>query len=214
MRIAVIAPPWAPVPPQLYGGIELIVDRLARGYQTAGHEVLLFTTGDSTSAVPMAWALPRSEGNRIGSAVVELRHVMHAYEAVAGFDIVHDHTVMGPVYAELFPDLRVVTTIHGLGNDPAAEAYDSSKGMIYVVNQGNSYSGQYGNTVSVIADSNNPAMILMLTAATAVVRRVEGLAQWGGCRPGRPPSFRSGTRQGAGITRAARRVRVRRAARR
>src|SRR6202022_5070146 len=113
MRIAVIAPPWAPVPPQLYGGSELIVDRLARGSQAAGHEVLLYTTGDSTSGVPMAWALPHSEGNRIGSAVVELRHVMHAYEAVSGFDIVHDHTVMGPVYAGRFPDLPVVPTTHG-----------------------------------------------------------------------------------------------------
>ena len=123
MRIAVIAPPWAPVPPQLYGGIELVVDRLAQGYQAAGHEVLLYTTGDSTSKVPMAWALPQSEGNRIGNAVVELRHVMHAYDAVADFDIVHDHTVMGPVYAERFKGLRVVTTIHGPFNEELADLY-------------------------------------------------------------------------------------------
>ncbi len=123
MKIAVIAPPWAPVPPELYGGIELIVDRLARGYQTAGHEVLLFTTGDSTSQVPMAWALPRAEGTRIGSAVVELRHVMHAYEAVAGFDIVHDHTVMGPAYAERYRGMKVVTTIHGPFNDELTDIY-------------------------------------------------------------------------------------------
>ena len=123
MRIAVIAPPWAPVPPELYGGIEFIVDRLACGYQDAGHEVLLFATGDSTSQVPMAWALPHAEGNRIGNVVVELRHVMHAYEAVADFDIVHDHTVMGPVYAERFPDLPVVTTIHGPFNDELTDIY-------------------------------------------------------------------------------------------
>jgi glycosyltransferase involved in cell wall biosynthesis len=123
MRIAVIAPPWAPIPPELYGGIELIVDRLARGYQTAGHEVLLYATGDSTSRVPTAWTLPHAEGNRIGNVVVELRHVIHAYEAVAGFDIVHDHTVMGPAYSELFPDLPVVTTIHGPFNDELSDIY-------------------------------------------------------------------------------------------
>jgi glycosyltransferase involved in cell wall biosynthesis len=133
MRIAVIAPPWAPVPPQLYGGIELIVDRLARGYQTAGHEVLLYTTGDSTSLVPMAWALPHSEGNRIGSAVVELRHVMHAYEGVAGYDIVHDHTVMGPVYAEKYPDLRVVTTIHGPFNDELTDIYQRMAARVPII---------------------------------------------------------------------------------
>src|ERR1700730_9098886 len=117
MKIAVIAPPWAPVPPQRYGGIELIVDRLARGYQAMGHEVLLFTTGDSTSEVPMAWALPQAEGTRIGSAVVELRHIIHAYEAVADFDIIHDHTVMGPAYSERIPNLHVVTTNHGPFNE-------------------------------------------------------------------------------------------------
>ncbi|MFN2503423.1 MAG: hypothetical protein ABR540_04175 [Acidimicrobiales bacterium] len=55
MRIAVIAPPWAPVPPPLYGGIEAVVNELALGYQAAGHEVLLYTTADSTCPVPRAW---------------------------------------------------------------------------------------------------------------------------------------------------------------
>ena len=36
MRIGLIAPPWTPVPPPLYGGIELVVDELARGIQAAG----------------------------------------------------------------------------------------------------------------------------------------------------------------------------------
>jgi glycosyltransferase involved in cell wall biosynthesis len=123
MRIAVIAPPWAPIPPRLYGGIELIVDELARGYQAAGHEVVLFATGDSTSSVPTKWVLAKAEGNRIGGCVPEVRHVMHAYEAVQGFDIVHDHTVVGPVYSQLFPDLKVVTTIHGPFNEELADIY-------------------------------------------------------------------------------------------
>ena len=99
MRIAIIAPPWAPIPPDLYGGIEQAVDAEARGLAAAGHEVLLFTTGDSTCPVPSQWLLPEAEGERIGVAVPELRHVMAAYEAVADFDIVHDHTVIGPGYA-------------------------------------------------------------------------------------------------------------------
>src|SRR5437764_1505144 len=35
MRIAIIAPPWAPVPPKLYGVIELVVDRPATGLDAA-----------------------------------------------------------------------------------------------------------------------------------------------------------------------------------
>jgi hypothetical protein len=57
MRIGIIAPPWTPIPPLLYGGIELVVDQLARGLQDAGHDVLLFATGDSTCPVPRQWAL-------------------------------------------------------------------------------------------------------------------------------------------------------------
>ena len=124
MRIAVIAPPWAPVPPALYGGIELIVDRLAQGYQAAGHEVLLYTTGDSTCPVPRDWVLDQAEGARIGMAVPELRHLLAAYDAVEGFDIVHDHTVMGPAYASArYPRLPVVTTIHGEFNAELTDIY-------------------------------------------------------------------------------------------
>jgi glycosyltransferase involved in cell wall biosynthesis len=123
MRIAQIAPPWTPVPPPLYGGIELVVDLLARGLQAAGHEVLLYATGDSTCPVPTKWVLQEAEGTRIGMAVPELRHVLHAYEAVRGVDIVHDHTVFGPLYSERFPDLPVVTTIHGPFNDELTDLY-------------------------------------------------------------------------------------------
>jgi glycosyltransferase involved in cell wall biosynthesis len=123
MRIAQIAPPWTPVPPPFYGGIELVVDLLCRGLQAAGHEVLLFTTGDSTCPVPKAWVLEEAEGRRIGAAVPELRHVVHAYEAVQEVDIVHDHTVFGPLYADRFPRLPVVTTIHGPFNEELTDLY-------------------------------------------------------------------------------------------
>jgi glycosyltransferase involved in cell wall biosynthesis len=115
VRIALIAPPWTPVPPELYGGIELVVDRLARGFDAAGHDVVLFTTGDSTCPVERRFLLPEAEGNRIGANVPELRHVMAAYDddLVRAADIVHDHTVFGPVYGQQFDDVRLVTTIHG-----------------------------------------------------------------------------------------------------
>ncbi|MEO7443621.1 MAG: glycosyltransferase family 4 protein [Acidimicrobiales bacterium] len=133
MRIAVIAPPWTPVPPPLYGGIEVVVDQLATGFQRSGHEVLLFTTGDSTCPVPRAHVLATAEGERIGMAVPELRHVMAAYDVVQDFDIVHDHTIMGPVYAERFPDLKVVTTIHGPFNDELTDLYGRIAGRVPII---------------------------------------------------------------------------------
>lgn len=123
LRIAIIAPPWAPVPPPLFGGIESVVNELAVGLQRGGHEVLLYTTGDSTCPVPRQWVLPEAEADRIGHVAPELRHVMHAYEAVQHFDVVHDHTILGPHYAERLPDLPVVSTIHGPLDDELADPY-------------------------------------------------------------------------------------------
>ena len=133
MRIGLVAPPWTPIPPRLYGGIELVVDQLARGLQDAGHEVLLFATGDSTCPVPRKWVLPEAEGQRIGMAVPEIRHVLHAYESVRGYDVVHDHTLMGPFYAERYPDLPVATTIHGPFNDELTDIYRSIADRVPIV---------------------------------------------------------------------------------
>ena len=47
LRVAVLAPPWFPVPPTGYGGIEWVVSLLADGLADAGHDVTLFASGDS-----------------------------------------------------------------------------------------------------------------------------------------------------------------------
>ena len=133
MRIGIVAPPWAPVPPPLYGGIEQAIDGLARGFQAAGHEVLMFTTGDSTCPVPMKWLLKVSEGWRMGYTVPELRHIMAAYEELTDFDVIHDHTVLGPVYAERLPELPVVTTIHGPFNEELTDIYTRISGRVPIV---------------------------------------------------------------------------------
>lgn len=113
MRIGLIAPPWLPVPPPKYGGTEAVVDRLARGLVERGHEVVLFCTGDSTCPVPKAWVYEEAQRAQLGQVVAELRHVIAAYDALLDCDIVHDHSVVGPMYAARFPDLAVVTTAHG-----------------------------------------------------------------------------------------------------
>ncbi|MGH3848532.1 MAG: glycosyltransferase family 4 protein [Pseudonocardiaceae bacterium] len=127
MRIAIVAPPWTPVPPPLYGGIEQAIDAEALALKKAGHEVLLCTTGDSTCPVPIQWYLPQAEGYRIGVTVPELRHVAAAYDFITEgperFDIIHDHTVLGPFYAERFGPLPLVTTVHGPFNDELRDLY-------------------------------------------------------------------------------------------
>ena len=113
MRVAIVAPPWLPVPPPAYGGTEAVLDGLARGLEAGGHEVLLVTTGDSTSPVPTRHFYEHSIGVGAGTATSELNHVLFAYQQFEGVDIVHDHTLVGPLYSEWFPHLRVLTTNHG-----------------------------------------------------------------------------------------------------
>ncbi|HVX21588.1 MAG TPA: glycosyltransferase family 4 protein [Acidimicrobiales bacterium] len=147
MHIGLVAPPWTPVPPPLYGGIELVVDELARGFQAAGHEVTLFTTGDSTCPVPRRWVLAEAEGMRIGAAVPELRHVIGAYRALADCDVIHDHTLAGPLLAESLlaesllagpgaPGRKgpaVVTTVHGPLDEDLVALYETMAGRVPIV---------------------------------------------------------------------------------
>jgi glycosyltransferase involved in cell wall biosynthesis len=123
MRIAIVAPPWLPVPPPAYGGTETVLDVLARGLKSAGHDVLLCTTGDSTCAVERTSVFPRSLGVGIGGSVAEIRHVLYSYAQAAGVDLVHDHTLVGPIYAASAPELAVVTTNHGPFSEDVLDLY-------------------------------------------------------------------------------------------
>lgn len=98
MRIGLIAPPWVPVPPARYGGTEVIVDNLARGLTARGHDVELFTVGTSTCPV-RRHSLFADAAEPMGTTVEEAAHVLAAYEAFAGSDLIHDHTVLGPLLA-------------------------------------------------------------------------------------------------------------------
>lgn len=98
MRVGLIAPPWIAVPPTAYGGTEAVVDNLARGLQAQGHDVQLFTVGDSTCPVPRVY---RHEHGAfpMGDSAEEAAHVLDAYESFVDVDVIHDHTVLGPLLA-------------------------------------------------------------------------------------------------------------------
>ena len=114
MRIGLIAPPWVPVPPPAYGGTEVVIDNLARGLQELGHEVRLFTVGESECPVPTDFLYPKAI-EPIGVTVPETAHVLAAYESLADMDIIHDHTFLGPLISGLRGMRRppVVHTNHG-----------------------------------------------------------------------------------------------------
>ena len=90
-----------------------MIDCLARGLDAAGHEVVLFATGDSTCPVATEWVYPNGQDLGVGAGPVEMRHAIHAYGALRGVDLVHDHTSLGPIYAHWHPAVPVVATHHG-----------------------------------------------------------------------------------------------------
>lgn len=65
LRIALTADPYLPVPPRLYGGIERIVDLLARGLVARGHRVVLFAHPESRTAGELVpYGAPPHQGMR------------------------------------------------------------------------------------------------------------------------------------------------------
>ena len=121
MDIAIIAPPWLPVPAPAYGGTEAVLDELARGLQAAGHEVLLICHPQSQCPVPKASVIPAEDTVRMGRASIELEHVIGAYELVKDCDVVHDNTLAGPIYSARYLHLPVVTTNH----NPFSRTYNA-----------------------------------------------------------------------------------------
>jgi glycosyltransferase involved in cell wall biosynthesis len=125
MRIGLIAPPWVPVPPTRYGGIEAVIDRLARGLVRAGHEVLLAAPCNSTCPVPQVpGAEEAMEGAPMCSDVnTELRSVLTSYAAMTDVDVIHDHTTVGPLLHCGNRSTPVVTTFHGPFDPKMAPIY-------------------------------------------------------------------------------------------
>jgi glycosyltransferase involved in cell wall biosynthesis len=65
LRIALTADPYLPVPPRLYGGIERVVDFLARGLAERGHEVTLFAhPASDTAGELVAYGAPPHSSRR------------------------------------------------------------------------------------------------------------------------------------------------------
>jgi glycosyltransferase involved in cell wall biosynthesis len=112
LRIGLVAPPSVQVPPPKYGGTELVIDQLARGLVAAGHEVTLFTTGDSTCPVDRRWIHREQLGTNV-ALLPALEHVKVAYEQLCDLDVIHDHTVLGPMWSHVRGTVTpVVTTAH------------------------------------------------------------------------------------------------------
>ena len=121
LSVALLAPPWFPVPPTRYGGIESVVALLADGLADAGHDVTLFASGDSLTKAKLAALYPEAPSEHIGESQWELRHVLTCIERAGEFDVISDHSGPPAVALSALARTPLVHTVHGpMDGDPGA----------------------------------------------------------------------------------------------
>jgi glycosyltransferase involved in cell wall biosynthesis len=123
VRIGIIAPPWIPIPPTAYGGIESFIDVLAIELAASGHEVVLAASGDSTCPVERLPGFAPSDHSLMGFTAPELRHLIRAYAGLDDVDVIVDNTLAGPVLARSAARRPVVTIVHSPFDDVVVELF-------------------------------------------------------------------------------------------
>lgn len=99
MRIAQIAPLWASIPPEGFGGIERVVHELTEELVRRGHEVTLFASGDSKTKAKLipGWPVHLFKEKMYGESIpwenniFNLLNISEAYKRASDFDIIHAH---------------------------------------------------------------------------------------------------------------------------
>ncbi|MGH2842814.1 MAG: glycosyltransferase family 4 protein [Solirubrobacteraceae bacterium] len=119
LRIAMLAPPWIPVPAPGYGGVESVVSALTEALVERGHEVTLFCAPGSRSAARVVTLLEDAHPDEIERSLYEVDHVARAFEMIERapwdqrFDIVHDHCGFTALAMADRIETPVLHTLHG-----------------------------------------------------------------------------------------------------
>lgn len=116
MRIAVVAPPYLPVPPVGYGGTERIISLLTEGLVENGHDVTLFATGDSHTKAKLVSIFPKALGNSGFAKASELLPLLQYRECVLRqdeFDIIHSNAQYLGLFTFEHMRPKVAHTWHG-----------------------------------------------------------------------------------------------------
>jgi len=115
LRIALVAPPFLPVPPPAYAGTERVIAALAIGLHERGHRVTVYASGDSVLPCDVEPVVPEALW-RVGfrgdsSAYVDMA-IARAWEDADRYDVIHAHVeTAGFVMARYCPT-PVVSTLH------------------------------------------------------------------------------------------------------
>lgn len=130
--MALVVPPYFDVPPAAYGGVEAVVADLADTLVERGHTVTLIGAGRPGTKAAFLPVWEHTVPDRLGEpfpevihAAVSRRAVQRLAEGRAGLDIVHDHTLSGPLNAPAYAALGLptVVTMHGPVDDDLHRYY-------------------------------------------------------------------------------------------
>jgi glycosyltransferase involved in cell wall biosynthesis len=163
LRIAMLAPPWIPIPPPGYGGIEFVVALLCDALVEQGHDVELFCAPGSRSAANVHPLLDAPHPESIERAVFEADHVARAFEEIDAaadrgepFDVVHDHSGYTALAMADRLDTPLVHTVHGPfdGATSPFYAHHGSKGSIVCISRAQASTAPDGANVDAVV--HNP----------------------------------------------------------
>jgi len=126
LRLAVVAPPWFELPPVGYGGTEAVVAALVDTLVDRGHEVTLVASGrHRTRAQHFVPIYDEPPSSLLGTPMPEVHAAAVAAEALADLDVdlVHDHSLAGPLLARTRP-VPTAVTLHGPSTGPNGDYFE------------------------------------------------------------------------------------------
>jgi glycosyltransferase involved in cell wall biosynthesis len=126
MRVALVAPPFLPVPPKKYGGTELFIAQLAEGLQARGVDVVVYTISDSTVGVETRWFYKDAQWPIKGEVFDNLKDMNHASWAIRDAskdcDIIHLHNVPSLMFTR-YASNKFVYTVHHVHEEMLSDIY-------------------------------------------------------------------------------------------
>jgi len=120
LHVAMVAPPYYTIPPEGYGGVESVVAGLVDGLVDRGHRVTLLAAGEhDTRAQHFIRTWEELPTDQLGEALPEVVNTARVASLIGpgtDYDVVHDHTLAGPLLAH-GRRVPTVVTVHGPMNE-------------------------------------------------------------------------------------------------